>query len=112
MIQLYKKGYSKTKWNSIINKTPVTYSTNREIGGVAPSQYLNKIETKKKVTHDDLNICLESHLINTDFIRSDDFDKYFLDRASRLLDIIGNAMGKPITNRDNDEIIKEFGGVL
>lgn len=107
-----KKGYSKIKWNSIINKTPITYSTNREIGGVAPSQYLNKIETKKKVTHDDLNIYLESHLINTDFIRSDDFDKYFLDRASRLLDIIGNAMGKPITNRDNDEIIKEFGGVL
>ncbi|MBQ8798395.1 MAG: DUF262 domain-containing protein, partial [Lachnospiraceae bacterium] len=41
-----KQGYSKIKWNSIVNKTPITYSTNREIGGVAPSKYLAKIETK------------------------------------------------------------------
>lgn len=31
-----KQGYDKAKWNSVVNKTPITYSTNREIGGVAP----------------------------------------------------------------------------
>lgn len=33
------KKYLKEKWNSIVNKTPLSYSTNREIGGVAPSEY-------------------------------------------------------------------------
>lgn len=33
-----KKGLPRAKWNSVVNKTPITYSTNREIGGVAPSQ--------------------------------------------------------------------------
>ncbi|MDR1615959.1 MAG: hypothetical protein LBR98_02990 [Syntrophomonadaceae bacterium] len=36
--------YSKTKWNSIVNKTPLSYRTNRIIGGNAPSVYLKKIE--------------------------------------------------------------------
>ncbi len=34
-----KQGYDKLLWNSVVNKTPITYSTNREIGGVAPSVY-------------------------------------------------------------------------
>ena len=36
------KKLPKQKWNSIINKTPISYSTNRTIGGVAPSKYLIK----------------------------------------------------------------------
>jgi hypothetical protein len=44
-----KKGLPRAKWNSVVNKTPITYSTNREIGGVAPSQYLTKIEKKGQV---------------------------------------------------------------
>ena len=39
------KKLPKQKWNSIINKTPISYSTNRAIGGIAPSKYLSKIET-------------------------------------------------------------------
>lgn len=35
-----KNNYPKSKWNSVVNKTPISYSTNREIGGVAPSKYL------------------------------------------------------------------------
>ena len=38
-----KAGYPRSKWNSIMNKTPLSYRTNREIGGVAPSKYLSKI---------------------------------------------------------------------
>ena len=44
-----KNNLSKEKWNSVVNKTPISYSTNREIGGVAPSEYLKKIEEKGQV---------------------------------------------------------------
>ena len=42
-----KQGYPKAKWNSVVNKTPISESTNREIGGIAPSQYLFRIEKKR-----------------------------------------------------------------
>jgi hypothetical protein len=41
------REYDDIKWDSIINKTPLSYSTNREIGGVAPSEYLARIEKKR-----------------------------------------------------------------
>ncbi|MBR2188289.1 MAG: hypothetical protein IJ860_02610 [Eubacterium sp.] len=44
-----KQGYPRAMWNSIVNKTPLSYSTNREIGGSAPSKYLEKIEIKGQV---------------------------------------------------------------
>jgi hypothetical protein len=37
-------------FDSIINKTPLTYRTNRKIGGVAPSEYLSKLETGTDTT--------------------------------------------------------------
>ena len=44
------KKYERAKWNSIVNKTPISASSNREIGGVAPSVYLGKLEKKGSVT--------------------------------------------------------------
>lgn len=104
--------YDKTKWNSIVNKTPLTYTTNREIGGVAPSIYLGKMETKKQVDSNKLDEYLTTHFIDAQSIRVDDFDTYFCKRASALLDLIGDAMGKSITNRDSEEIISAFGKAL
>ena len=43
------KSMNKAKWNSIINKTPISARSNREIGGVAPSVYLGKLEKKGSV---------------------------------------------------------------
>lgn len=106
------QNHDKTKWNSIVNKTPLTYSTNREIGGVAPSIYLGKMETKKQVDSNKLDEYLITHFIDTQSIRVDDFDTYFIKRASALLDLIGDAMGKTITNRDSEEIISAFGKAL
>src|SRR5699024_5848614 len=69
-----KQGYSKRKWNSIVNKTPLTYSTNREIGGVAPSVYLSRIEKKGQVAAPELDRYLESHFIDVTSCRSNNFD--------------------------------------
>lgn len=107
-----KQNYPKAKWNSIVNKTPITYSTNREIGGVAPSKYLSKIETKGQVTTDVLNGYLESHFLNVACCRNDDFDGFIVDRAKHLLDLIEIAMGKTISGRDSEDVVNAFGAEL
>ena len=107
-----KQNYPKAKWNSIVNKTPITYSTNREIGGVAPSKYLSKIETKGQVTTDVLNGYLESHFLNVACCRNDDFDGFIVDRAKHLLDLIEIAMGKTISGRDSEDVVNAFAAEL
>ena len=107
-----KQGYPKSKWNSVVNKTPISYSTNREIGGVAPSQYLSRIEKKGQVSADVLDSYLETHFIDVEKCRKDDFDNYFINRASVILDAIEKATGKAVPGRDSEETIQAFGGSL
>lgn len=107
-----KNSYPRSKWNSIVNKTPISYSTNREIGGVAPSLYLARIEKKGQVTGPVLDSYLKTHMINVTFCRSDDFNQFFIERAKNLLDMIEVATGKEIAGRDSDNVVKDFGGVL
>lgn len=104
-----KQCYSKEKWNSVINKTPITYSTNREIGGVAPSKYLARIETKGQVESEELNTYLQSHWIDVESCRNDDFNSHIIHRAKMLLKAIENATGKSISGKDSDEVVKLFG---
>jgi hypothetical protein len=107
-----EKHYKREKWNSIVNKTPLFARTNRILGGHAPSVYLNRIERDDKVYTDDLNTYISSHLINVDQLRSDSFDDYFAERAKALLDLISDAMGKTIANRDSEETVSAFGKSL
>lgn len=107
-----KANLPKEKWNSIINKTPISYSTNREIGGVSPNEYLSKIEAKGQVDSDMLNEYLESHWISARYARENDFNKHIVDRAKKLLDAIEKATGKPISGRDSEEVINRFGEIL
>ena len=107
-----KQGLPKTKWNSIINKTPITYSTNRELGGVAPSQYLSRIEKKGQVDFITLNNFLETHLIHSESCRTDNFDTFFIKRAISLLDEIEQVTGKSIAGRDSESVVNDFGAIL
>ena len=107
-----KKGYPKSKWNSVVNKTPITYSTNREIGGAAPSIYLGKIASKGQVDANILDGYLETHWINISAARKDDFNAFIVNRAIMLLDAIATSMGKPISGRDGEEVINSFGVAL
>lgn len=104
-----KNNLSKEKWNSVVNKTPISYSTNREIGGVAPSEYLKKIEEKGQVDYNSLNDYLQTHLIDDSAARSNDFEKHIVLRAKLLLDAIEKATGKIISGKDSDEVISKFG---
>lgn len=103
-----KNNLSKEKWNSVVNKTPISYSTNREIGGVAPSEYLKKIEEKGQVDYNSLNDYLQTHLIDVSAARSNDFEKHIVLRAKLLLDAIEKATGKIISGKDSDEVISKF----
>lgn len=107
-----KKALPKEKWNCVVNKTPISARSNREIGGSAPSIYLERIEKKGSVSESDLNDYVETHWINHDLMRSDSFDEYFIERAKKILFAIEAATGRTITGKDSDEIINCFGASL
>ena len=104
------KHYEYGKWDSVINKTPISYGTNREIGGAAPSVYLARSE--KKVTPADLRDYLATHWIDMDDCRTDDFARFIVNRARKILDAIENATGKQISGRTSDEVKQTFGDHL
>ena len=104
--------YDKIKWNSIINKTPIAAASNREIGGVAPSAYLKKLEKKGSISADVLDKYVESHWINHALLRQDAFQDFIIDRAKRLLNAIEKATGRTISGKDSDEVIQQFGASL
>jgi hypothetical protein len=104
--------YDKTKWNSIINKTPISASSNREIGGAAPSVYLSKLEKKGSVSSNDLDNYVETHWIDHNLLRNDNFQDFIVDRAKKLLNAIETATGRQISGRDSDEVKQAFGATL
>lgn len=116
---------SKEQANSIINKTPLTARTNRVIGGGAPSTYLPKLEraylkqqgeeeagneASPSAAMDEL---LHSHRINPEALRADDFQSFYMQRRTELLDLISSVIGKVISDSkeeiycDNSEFIED-----
>ena len=106
------QDYARFKWNSSVNKAPLTARTNRSIGGEAPSKYLDRLERTDGTTRDRLDESLRSHLVDPTLLRADDFDGFIRDRAARLLSLIEYATGRSISGRDSEEVIQAFGGPL
>ena len=104
-----KIGLDRTRWNSIINKAPLSARTNRIIGGNQPSTYLATLESKHSVGAARLDQILRTHLIDPEMLRNDAFDLFIRDRAIKLLGIIEEATGKQVTGRDSDETVMAFG---
>ncbi len=105
-----RHGHPRQRYDSVINKAPITARTNRIIGGNAPSKYLDSIE--KNLDHDRLDAILCTHLIDPALLRADDFDAFIRARAHNLLDLVQGAIGKAVTGRDSEEVIRAFGGPL
>ena len=95
-------------YDTVINKTPLSYRTNRIIGGSAPSDYLAKLEAGKTgpngqieeppIDQKVLDGYLVSHCIPVAHLRGDDFDSFMRDRRAALLKLIANATGHPISD--------------
>ena len=107
-----KAGYDKSKWNSVVNKTPLSASSNREIGGYAPSIYLERLEKKGSVSPEDLDGYVESHWIDHELLHADDFQNFIVDRARKLLKAIEQITGRTISGKDSDEVRQAFGASL
>lgn len=102
-----KRGIKPSVFDSIINKTPLSYRTNRIIGGVSPSQYLAKLEKgdakTPPIVSTRLDVYLASHLIDPSLLRTDSFDAFLVDRQKRLLELIERATGKAAYSGDQPE---------
>ena len=96
-----KTGIKPDKYNSIINKAPIAYGTNRKIGGHAPSVYIQKFLDKEN-TKEKSDILLESQLINPNLIRQDKFDEYYFERKRKLTELVEKAIGKKAIDSDQD----------
>ncbi|MGE9881652.1 GmrSD restriction endonuclease domain-containing protein [Blautia obeum] len=104
-----KQGYPKSKWNSIINKTPLLPESNRQIGGEAPSKYSQKIMKAAQIDETQLRLRVESHLVNYTAFIQDDFDTYFIDRAKAIMKVIEGAMEKTISDKGSEQTINSYG---
>lgn len=91
-------------FDTVINKSPLSYKTNRILGGVAPSVYLERLEAGGKdtppIARDALDQYLASHAMDPDLLRADDFAGFMADREARLLAMISKATGHAITRAD------------
>jgi hypothetical protein len=83
-------------YNSIVNKTAISYKANRKIGGNAPSIYLAQIENDKAVQLSPaaMDMILSTHCITPGFLRADDFDAFYKERKATMLKLVEQAMGK------------------
>ncbi len=102
-----EQGIDYKVYDSIINKTPLSYRTNRIIGGDAPSLYLARLERGNDQTPSidpaRLDDYLRTHLIDPTLLRSNDFERFMADRQARLLALIEQAMGKQSYRGDEAE---------
>jgi hypothetical protein len=87
-------GIQPQKYNSILNKTPLSARTNRVIGGKAPSIYITALA---EIVGGDLGIVLNaitSHRVDSNNLLQNDFDSHMEFRAIELLFQVNTAMGK------------------
>ncbi|MDX8402018.1 MAG: hypothetical protein R8K47_05240, partial [Mariprofundaceae bacterium] len=93
-----EQGIARDRYDSIFNKTMISYKANRKIGGDAPSCYLRKLQQEKQVQLSDseMDKLLESHALSPELLRADNFEDFLADRRRRLVALIEQAMGKAV----------------
>lgn len=89
-------GISPLSYDSIVNKTAISYKANRMIGGSAPSVYLMQLQRHEHVqlAQDEMDAILRTHLIEPSILRADAFDAFYASRKAALLAVVERAMGK------------------
>jgi hypothetical protein len=107
-----KNNIPKESYDSILNKTPLSYKANRKIGGDAPSVYLPRIQAEKQVQLSDAEMdkLLASHAISPDLLRADDYNGFIASRRRKLSELISGAMGKPVSLVPEGGEYEENGG--
>lgn len=106
------QGLPEKRFDTVVNKTPLSYRTNRIIGGVAPSRYLAKLEAGKRTANghiedppiapEVLDGYLASHCIPAAELRADDFEGFMRKRRAALLALISKVTGHTISDTTDD----------
>lgn len=91
-----ENGIDDERRESIVNKTMLSAHTNRVIGGVAPSKYLEKIEAKAGIDAGYLDNLLTGHFVSSEALRTDDFESFFTQRREALCQLIESVLQKPV----------------
>ena len=91
-----KAGIDANRYNSILNKTPLTARTNRIIGGRAPSVYLRSLAKNAETTDETIDHNVQSHQISATDLRNDDFKAVVHAREQALIALVSQAMGKDV----------------
>jgi hypothetical protein len=109
-------------YDTVINKTPLSYRTNRILSGVAPSEYLAKLEAGRRgdppIDSSTLDTYLTTHCIDPGLLRANDFDAFMKDREKRLLVLIAKTtghkveVGVPADEEDVPDDIARDSGVM
>lgn len=90
-----KPAVTQDRYNTIVNKSPISARTNRKIGGRAPSIYCSNLDKETSEAGILLDDILNSHVIQPQLLRTNNFNEFYTARKGALVDMIENAMGKP-----------------
>lgn len=90
-------------FESIINKTAISARANRIIGSSAPSQYIPKLEERFQFGRSQMDNVLQSHHIDSEAIRADNFKEMIETRRQGILQMIGKAMAKDVVSGTDAE---------
>jgi len=104
-----RQGVARGIYNSIVNKTALSASTNRFLGGDAPSVYLKRLQDRQKLAAGEIDGYLNTHFVDAIRLRADDLVGMLVARADALAREISHATGRPVTGVDFLEI---FGGTV
>jgi hypothetical protein len=96
-----KTGIDPADYDCIVNKTPLSGRTNRIVSGDAPSKYLERVQRHAGVDLPVFQEILISHVLSPDFLYTDDFKAFFIDRKEKILQRIERAMNKSIPRDSN-----------
>lgn len=114
-------------FDTVVNKTPLSYRTNRRIGGVAPSLYLKRLEEGQQssdgtvidppIEASMLDEFLKSHSVSPELLRADDFNGFMTARRDAILSLIASATGHeipdvPVSADEGEELPAELGAEL
>jgi len=109
-----KRSIEPKRYNSILNKTPISYKANRMIGGKAPSDYLAQLQGHRSVmlNAEGIDSLLRTHLIDPEPLRANDFQRFVDTRRQQMIHLISRAMGKDLISteeaypdeEDDDEV--------
>ncbi len=90
------RGIPRSVYDSILNKTVLSYKANRKMGGAAPSRYLGRLQRDTGLDEQQMDELLATHALDPSLLRADAFEAFLEDRRRRLGQLVARAMGKAV----------------